>query len=105
MDKRRYYVSVQSRTIMESEGDSSYEFVIEATPEEITELRGLFDSMYHFDMETYYRMHYPGIPEHYDRDNDYFERDLKDIYQLLYRIGTQETKDHIASMNVLEERL
>ncbi|WP_244864399.1 hypothetical protein [Paenibacillus sp. J23TS9] len=102
LDKKRYYVSVQSRTIMERQDEAAYELVIEATPEEIKPLRDLFNSMYHFDMETYFRMHYPGIPEHYDNDNDLYERDLKQIYQTLYTLGTSETRDHIASMNVLD---
>ncbi|WP_228100958.1 hypothetical protein [Paenibacillus donghaensis] len=101
-NKKRYYVSVQSRTIMEQQGDAAYELEIEATPDEVSQLRALFDSMYHFDMETYFRMHYPGIPEHYDNDNNLYERDLKNIYRLLHELGTGETKEHIASMNVLD---
>lgn len=102
MDKKTYYISVQSRYISERQDEAPYELVVEATPEEITQLRDLFHSMYHFDMETYFRMHYPGIPEHYDNDNDLYERDLKNIYRMLYDLGTEETRDHIASMNVLD---
>ncbi|MCJ8012347.1 hypothetical protein MUG84_11455 [Paenibacillus sp. KQZ6P-2] len=102
MDKKKYYVSVQSRTIMERQDEAAYELVIEATPEEANQLRDIFSSMYHFDMETYFRMHYPGIPEHYDYDNDMYARDVKDIYQLLYKLGTGETREHIETMNVLD---
>lgn len=87
---------------MERQDEAAYELVIEATPEEANQLRDLFESMYHFDMETYFRMHYPGIPEHYDNDNDLYERDVKDIYRMLYKLGTGETREHIASMNVLD---
>jgi hypothetical protein len=87
---------------MENQGDAAYELEIDATPDEVNQLRNLFDSMYHFDMETYFRMHYPGIPEHYNNDDVLFERDLKNIYRLLHELGTGETKEHIVSMNILD---
>lgn len=100
MNKKKYYISVQSRNIMENQGDAAYELEIEATSEEIEELNLIFKYLEDFDVETYYRAHYP-IPYHYDSENDGYDYYLKETYRILYRLGTKETKDHVTSMNIL----
>lgn len=101
MDKKRYYISVQSRTIMENQGDAAYELEIEATVEDLKQLEDLFEMVDDFDIQTYFRAHYPGIAYHHDSENDGYDYYLKETYRTLYHLGTNETKDHIASMNIL----
>lgn len=102
MEKQKYYVSVQSRTIMHHQGDASYELEIEATPEEITQLEDLFEDKEDYELDTFVRAHAPAIPYHHDNANDGYDLALKAIYQKLYALGTQETKNHIKSMNILD---
>jgi hypothetical protein len=101
MEKKRYYVSVQSKTIMEQQGDASYELEIEAASEELQKLNELFELMDEFDQKTYVRFQIPGIPYHHDRENDGYDYYLKEIYHFIYQTGTEETKNHILSMNIL----
>ncbi|WP_159885063.1 hypothetical protein [Paenibacillus puerhi] len=101
MEKNRYYVSVQSKTIMLQQGDAAYEFEIDATPEEILQLQDLFEEEEDFENETFFRTPLPGIPYHHDRANDGYDFVLTEIYQKLHDLGTKETKAHIKSMHIL----
>ncbi|MGG4147298.1 hypothetical protein ABEW34_29700 [Paenibacillus algorifonticola] len=100
MEKQKYYVSVQSKTIMTTQGDASYEFEIEATLKELQELLYLFDQMEDFDNESMLRNSIPGIPYHHDLENDGYDYYLREIYNTIRHLGTVETKEHIQSMNL-----
>lgn len=100
MDKQRYYVSVQSRTLMNHQGDAAYEFEIDATPEDAQQLIDLFASLEDFDESTFFRNHIPGIPYHDDVESDGYDYYLKQIYGFIHQFGTEETKNHIATMNL-----
>lgn len=101
MDKTKYYVSVQAGTILENQGDATYEFEIEATPEEILKLEELFEERLDVEDDNYIRAHIPGVPYHHDSPNDQYDRSLNNIYSLIYELGTADTKKHIESMHIL----
>lgn len=101
MDKQKYYVSVQAKTIMAEQGDAAYELEIEATPEELEQLNDLFRELDDFDVSTYFRAHIPGIPYHHDLENDGYDYYLQAIYRFLYEHGTEQTRDHVLAMNIL----
>ncbi|MBB6731734.1 hypothetical protein [Cohnella zeiphila] len=99
MDRRRYYVSVQSKSILENQGDGAYEFEVDATPEEVQTLRDLFAALEIHEYGTAFRIALqPGLPYHHDRQNDAYDDDLNEIYNLLHRIGTEETVRHLDGM-------
>jgi formiminotetrahydrofolate cyclodeaminase len=102
-NKKRYYVSVQSDTVMHNQGDAAYEFEIDATEEEIARLQELFEDKSDDDNRAFLRAHAVAIPYHIDRENDDYDRDLTEIYRMLHKLGTEETKRHIARMGVLPE--
>jgi len=102
MERQKYYVSVQAHTIMANQGDAGYEFEIEATPDDLGRLNELFEELEDFDEASYIRNQLPGIPYNYDSENDGYDYFLKEIYRTLHQLGTAETKDHIATMNILE---
>src|SRR5690348_13743467 len=99
MEKRKFYVSVQAGTILENQGDSAYEFVIEATSENIDKLQQLFEKKMEDDQAMSFRSITPGLPYHLDDNNDYDDT-LKDIYSMISKLGTKETSDHIARMDL-----
>jgi hypothetical protein len=101
MEREKYYVSVQSRTIMKNQGESAYELEIEATPEEILQLQAIFEVEEDYELASFTRAHYPGIPYHHDNANDGYDMALKEIYKTLHTLGTRETKEHIERMNIL----
>ncbi len=53
MERNKYYVSVQSRSIMSNQGDAAYELEIEATDEEIKQLQELFEVEEDFEIDTF----------------------------------------------------
>ncbi|MFX3640067.1 MAG: hypothetical protein ACE3L7_15665 [Candidatus Pristimantibacillus sp.] len=100
MDKRRYYISVQSKSIMYNQGDAAYELEIDATEEEVEKLTELFKQWEDADFKNYIRAHIPIIPYHHDSENDVYDYFLKEIYKTIYQMGTDQTKSHISSMNL-----
>ncbi|WP_183185664.1 hydrolase [Anoxybacteroides voinovskiense] len=82
---------------------SPWDFQIEATDEEIIQLREYFDQNYSTDIQNFFRAHVPYIQYHYDRENDAYDETLKKIYQLIYQLGNEEAKQHIRSMGVISE--
>lgn len=103
MERKKYYVSVVSKTIMEKQGDAAYELEIEATDEEIDQLKDLFEEEEDFEIDSFWRAHAAGVPYHHDNANDGYDFVLKEIYRKLYALGTQETKEVIHNMNILND--
>jgi hypothetical protein len=100
MEKKRYFVSVQAGTVMENKGDAAYEFEIEASADEVEALRKLFEQRDSYDIDSFWRSHIPAIPYHLDMENDHYDKCMGDIYAWIQKLGTEETKQHIASMNL-----
>jgi hypothetical protein len=100
MDKKVYYVSVQSRTIMEQQGEATFEFEIKATPDEIEQLISVFEGIEDADGASYIRGGTPGIPYHHDEVNDDYDYYLEKAYQMIYQFGTATTKKHIQAMGI-----
>ncbi|AYB42812.1 hypothetical protein V4V36_22085 [Paenibacillus lautus] len=98
METERYYISVQSKSIMKNQGDSPYELIIDATDQQVAELRSLFNALEDYDQAAMFRAPMPGIPYHHDSPNDGYDFQLKAIYRTLYNLGTEETKQHVSSL-------
>ncbi|EKN63579.1 hypothetical protein [Schinkia azotoformans] len=101
MEKQTYYISVGSRGISQIKTGTPFELEIEATDEEIRALRGVFDEMYTADVSGFVRAHIPFLEYHNDPENDKMDRELMNVYQMLYDLGKTETKQHIESMGIL----
>ena len=103
MDKQRYYVSVQARTILEGQGDAPYELEIEATPEEKEQLAESMEKLEYFDEATFTQTATAlSIAYHHDESNDGYDYYLKQVYQRIYELGTPATRKHIRSMKLLD---
>ncbi|MFD2614779.1 hypothetical protein [Paenibacillus gansuensis] len=100
MDKKTYYVSVQASTVLENQGAGAYEFEIQATPEDLEMLYELFEIKREYDDGTFFRTHIPAVPYHLDEDNDGYDAALKEIYNLIGKLGTPETSKHISQMQL-----
>lgn len=103
MEKTTYYVSVGSGDILQDPKAASFEFEIRATPEELNELEELFEERAEASYGTARRAVIPYVEYHHDKENDAYDRSMRDIYLLLHRLGTPETRRHIESMNILPE--
>jgi hypothetical protein len=89
---------------MLSQGDASYEFEIHATEEEIEKVQVLFEDLTEVDDASMIRSATPGIPYHHDEVNDDFDYYLKEIYKMLYELGTEETRKQIRMMDIFSLR-
>ncbi|UJF33861.1 hypothetical protein [Paenibacillus hexagrammi] len=102
MEKKKYYVSVQSGKIMENQGDAAYELEIVATEDEIDRLDELFEELENFDQATAVQTASAlTIAYHHDETNDGYDYYLRQTYSLINELGTEETKRHIQKMNIL----
>lgn len=103
MEKHKYYVSVQGRTIMAEKGDAAYELEIEADEEDVQKLDDLFHQLWREDNDGYIWGHLPTVIYDSEDVNGPFDQYLQEIYQLIHKLGTPETKRHIESMNILPQ--
>lgn len=101
MSKKTYYVDLASGEISQSRSASSWNYQIVADDEEILQLRRLFDRANGANLLSFVRAHVPYIQYHYDRENDRYDQSLVKIYEMLYKLGNEEAKEHIESLGIL----
>ncbi len=99
-ERKTYYVAVGAKQILEDAHSASFEFAIPANEDELTELQDLFEEIQDSDEDNAF--HFSGSPSVSDvPENATYNLLLKDIYRLLHKLGTNETRSHIESMNIL----
>lgn len=104
MEKKKYYVSVQSHEISQNLSGNNNDFVIHATDDEVRLLRAKFDNMRDAEWGTFWRAHVPIVQYHNDKSNDDYDSEITQVFQMLYDLGDEQTKSHIDSMGVLGDR-
>lgn len=103
MEKKTYYVSLQSREISQVKVGNNADFTIFATEDEVVELRSILNKIYDADMGTYWRSHIPIVPYHHDEENDQYDANLKEAYEKIYHLGDESTKTFIEENNLLRD--
>lgn len=101
--KKTYYITVGQGHISQLSTDSPWDYKIEATDEEILQLREYFDQVYSSDFQGFLRAHTPYVQYHYDRENDAVDDTNKQIYKMIYELGDEETKNHIRSQGIISK--
>lgn len=104
--KKRYFVSVTKETITRVSIPDADEYEIYATKAEITELRRILQARenrnFLFTMRNIvFDPLASSEAEMLDEENEH----LKYIYEFLYRHGTEETKEKIRSLRLIEENM
>jgi len=99
--KKTYYIDVGTGEISRNATSSTWSFKIEADDEEITELRELFNQNYSNEWKNFFRAHVPYVQYHYDRENDDYDSTIQQVYGMIHKLGDEEAKNHIESMNIL----
>lgn len=100
-EKNTYYVAVESGEILRTASDSPWNFQIEASDEEITRLRDLFDANYDTEIAGFIRAHVPFVEYSNDPTNDEFDERFYEIYEMLYELGNEEARNFIDSIGIL----
>ncbi|MGM8216524.1 hydrolase [Bacillaceae bacterium W0354] len=103
MDKRKFYVCVETQEISELKAGNNDQFVIYGGPEDIIKLRECFDEMQDAEYSTFWRAHVPFKEYHHDEDNDSYDECLLRAYKMIYNLGDQETRNHIEQMPFFSE--
>ena len=95
MGKPIYYVSVAGRSVLPDQHAASYEWTIQATPDEALQLQKLLDVMQEKEEEAFPGMvlPWPDTPE--ESVNRAYEIALQNVYGEIYRLGTSETRREI----------
>lgn len=101
MEKKTYYVSLQSREISQVKHGNNHHFVIYATDEEVQALRRKFNEIADADNAAYWRTHIPFKPYHQDLANDLYDHAMKEAFALIYELGDEATKKYIETSGVL----
>lgn len=102
-ERRRFYVSVQAGQILEDRGAAAYELEIDATREEANKLRELMEELSTMEEAAMFHFSRHYLETYEDKElNGASDELLIQIYKLLYDCGTEETRRHIESMQVLE---
>ncbi|MCG7380137.1 hypothetical protein MH215_24455 [Paenibacillus sp. ACRSA] len=95
MEGTTYYVSVVGRSVLPDQHSSSYEWVIQATPQEAEHLRGLLQLMQEKEEEAFPGMVFPWPDTPEESVNRAYEEALQRVYQAIYQLGTPETRSVI----------
>ncbi|WP_245833114.1 hydrolase [Oceanobacillus timonensis] len=103
LDKQKYFISVGQGEISRIPYQGNDDFVIYATAEEILMLRRKFEGLHEASFDSYKRTHIPFVPYHLDTANDVYDDTMAGVYQTLYDLGDENTKDHIRTMGILGE--
>ena len=101
-ERKRYYVSVQAGQILEDPQAAAYELEILANEEEHTRLRELMDELSSMDeAEMFHFTHHPYGSASNSEINAGYDELIQRIYKQLHEYGTDSTKRHIESMQLL----
>jgi hypothetical protein len=103
MEKKTYYISVETGQILEDQGASAYELEINATQEEVSDLENLFDKKDRDNFETFLDPHVPQKWDEVGSDVQEYNSHLYEVYQKLYTLGTPNTKEHIEEAEILSK--
>ncbi|EKN65972.1 hypothetical protein BABA_17552 [Neobacillus bataviensis LMG 21833] len=99
--KKSYYIDVGTGHITSNATSSTWSYKIQATDEEITQLRELFNQNYSTEWKNFFRTHIPYLEYHHDKENDAYDSTIHQVYGMLHKLGDDEAKSHIESMNIL----
>ncbi|WP_223595767.1 hydrolase [Neobacillus bataviensis] len=101
--KKTYYIDVGTGEISQSATSSTWSYKIQATDEEITQLRELFDQNYSTEWKNFIRAHIPFVEYHHDGDNHAYDSTIQQVYGMIHKLGDEEARNHIESMNILQK--
>lgn len=105
-EKRTYYVSVDFGThageihAQKDENSPVFQYEIEATPQEIKQLESLFLKAEQTELQFFAKAHVPFLNNE-AAENAEEDRDIRRIYQMIYQLGTEKTREQIREIGVI----
>ncbi|CAM3655129.1 hydrolase [Mesobacillus zeae] len=101
--KRKYYVNIENGEVLEGPAELNGYFQIYATGEEVKHHREFLNENYKADLETFGRAHVPFKEYHDDKADADYDNTINEVYALIYELGDEEARQHIAGMGILDE--
>lgn len=101
MEKKKYYVSLQSKEISQIQYGNNNDFIIHATDNEVAQLRNTLNQMHEGEMSSYWRAHVPIVPYHVDKGNQQYDAELVQAFEQLYKLGDEATRTFISESGYL----
>jgi hypothetical protein len=99
LEKRPYYVNVESGEILPIKTASTFQFEISASDEDVRKLAKKFSELDSTANDTFVRTHLPYVPYSNDSDNDRYDQKLREAYQIIHDLGQKETRQFIETMS------
>lgn len=96
------FVSVSNKSLGR-EASMNEQLEVRGTEEEIDMLLHMLEQLKRDDELTQFRAPIPYKSADHDKATDQFNDDLLKLYQLIYHLGTENTKAHIDDMNILNK--
>ncbi|SFD74142.1 hypothetical protein SAMN05216378_1220 [Paenibacillus catalpae] len=100
--EKTLYVSVSNKSL-DTEASMNEQLEVRGTEKELEKLRQMLEHLQHDDEVTQFRAPIPYKSADHDKATDQFNEDLLKLYQVIYNLGTVETKAHIHNMNILNK--
>ncbi|WP_211746342.1 hypothetical protein [Paenibacillus sp. Marseille-Q4541] len=101
MQKSLYFVSVGGRSVLGDQRAASYEWIIQATPEQAENLQGLLSLMQEKEEEAFPGYVFPWPDTEEASVNVLYEEALQNVYNEIYRLGTNETRSHLSQYGIV----
>jgi len=102
MEKKTYYVTVSTGEVLDSKENINYDFEIMADQEELDQLQELFEETDNTSQNSYGTSYVPWNVYYNNEANEEYDYFLTEVYRMIHKLGTQETRNHIESMHILE---
>lgn len=99
--RNKYHINISTGAITQDNSDQNAAYTIYANGQEIKEIRNELEKMHDASNASFVRAHIPIMLYHNDPQNDAYDAGLKTLFQLLYELGDEETKQHIQSLDIL----
>src|SRR5699024_2998753 len=103
MEQREYFVNMTTNEISDEPHAESYSFKIIATSEDVLQLKAIMDNIHTADVGSLARASIPFKPYHEHKSMDLHDESYMAAYQMIYRLGNDETKTEIEKMGILGE--
>lgn len=100
--KKTYYISLSRGEISQVSTASPWNYKIQASDEEIVQLREYFDQIYSSDWQGFMRAHVPYVQYHHDPTNHAYDETMLKVYELIYALGDEDAKAHIQEQGILK---
>ncbi|MCM3784760.1 hypothetical protein M3231_17480 [Neobacillus mesonae] len=102
METNQYFVSLTQKLVHQDPSESN-DYEVRLDKEQLSEIQDMLASMNRDDSYTLQRAPVPYKSADHDDANDEFTSQMKEIYEFIYKTGTEDTRAAIRSQNILDK--